>query len=112
MPLLPNSVVLVSQNQRGELSIGDSHEYDETEEPFDKPEIDALILAELRRFLRWPELEIASRWHGFYVKHATQPWVVLRPEADCTVVTGLGGAGMTLCFGLAEQVVAETLGEA
>ena len=36
--------MLVSQNGRGELTIGDSHEYGDQIEPFDKTEIDEWIL--------------------------------------------------------------------
>jgi FAD dependent oxidoreductase TIGR03364 len=77
----------------------------------DKPEIDALILRYLETFLRAPNLRIAARWHGVYAKHPTEPYRVARPAPGVTVVTGLGGAGMTLSFGLAEQVVRENLGE-
>jgi FAD dependent oxidoreductase TIGR03364 len=99
--------VLASQNGRGELVLGDSHEYGTAIEPFDKPEIDAMILAYLERFLVAPQLRIAARWHGTYVKHVSEPYFVARPADGVTVVTGLGGAGMTLSFGLAEQVVAQ-----
>jgi FAD dependent oxidoreductase TIGR03364 len=103
--------VMASQNGSGEVVIGDSHEYDDAIEPFDKPEIDALILRYLETFLRVPDLRIAARWHGNYVKHPTDPYRVARPAPGVTVVTGVGGAGMTLSFGLAEQVVRENLGE-
>jgi FAD dependent oxidoreductase TIGR03364 len=104
--------VLVSQNERGELTLGDSHEYGDAIEPFDNPRIDELILAYLRIFLTIPDLTIAARWHGIYVKHPTAAYVVARPTPQTLAVTGVGGAGMTLSFGLAEQVVTDWLGSA
>ena len=103
--------VLVAQNREGELTLGDSHEYDNSVDPFDKIEIDELILGYLRTFLHAPELRIASRWHGVYAKHPDDSVVVVHPMPQVTVVTGVGGAGMTLSFGIAEQVVIRELGE-
>jgi D-hydroxyproline dehydrogenase subunit beta len=103
--------VLVSQNGRGELTIGDSHEYEDQIEPFDKAEIDEWILSYLNSFLDAPDLRIATRWHGTYARHKSEPYVVIRPAPAVTAITGVGGAGMTLSFGLAEQVVARELGE-
>jgi len=103
--------VLVAQNGHGELTIGDSHEYGDAIEPFDKTEIDEWILRYLETFLEVPNLRIASRWHGTYVKHPGEPYLVIQPAPGSTAITGLGGAGMTLSFGLAEQVIARELGE-
>jgi FAD dependent oxidoreductase TIGR03364 len=102
--------VLVSQNGRGELTLGDSHEYGDAIEPFDNPRIDELILAYLKTFLRAPDLTVAARWHGTYVKHPTAAYVAARLTPQALAVTGVGGAGMTLSFGLAEQVVIDWLG--
>jgi FAD dependent oxidoreductase TIGR03364 len=102
--------VMAAQNGRGELVLGDSHEHFEEIEPFDKQEIDDLILAYLRTFLAAPDLRIASRWHGTYAKHRSAPYFIARPADGVTVVTGVGGAGMTLSFGLAEQVAAQLEG--
>jgi FAD dependent oxidoreductase TIGR03364 len=99
--------VMASQNGRGELILGDSHEYGEAIEPFDKAHIEELILKYLDQFLVAPKLRIQGRWHGTYVKHPSEPYFVSRPVDGVTVVTGLGGAGMTLSFGLAEQIATQ-----
>ncbi|REK17757.1 MAG: TIGR03364 family FAD-dependent oxidoreductase [Planctomycetota bacterium] len=97
--------VMASQNGRGELILGDSHEYGDDIEPFDKPEIDRLILDYLNTFLDVPDLEIAARWHGIYAKHKSDGYFVAHPAPGATVVNAVGGAGMTLSFGLADEVV-------
>jgi D-hydroxyproline dehydrogenase subunit beta len=102
--------VMVSQDGPGELVIGDSHEYGAAIEPFDKPSIEALTLEYLNRFLDVPELRLKYRWHGLYVKHPSDPYVILNPEDGVTVVTALGGHGLTMSFGVAERVVQQTLG--
>lgn len=103
--------VMASQNGRGEVVIGDSHEYGDAIEPFDKTEIDTLILGYLRTFLDIPGLRIAARWHGTYAKNRDGACHVAEPERGVIAVTGVGGAGMTFSFGLAERVVREQLGE-
>lgn len=103
--------VLASQNSHGELILGDSHEYGDAIEPFDKAGIDELILDYLKTFLDVPGMVVASRWHGIYVKHPSEAFVVARIAPDTLAVSGVGGAGMTLSFGLAEQVVNDWLGE-
>ena len=75
--------VMAAQNGGGEVVIGDSHEYGAAIEPFDKPAIDQMILDYLNRFVRLPDLQIAARWHGVYVKHPTEPFVVAKPAPAC-----------------------------
>jgi glycine/D-amino acid oxidase-like deaminating enzyme len=101
--------VMMAQNGLGELVIGDSHEYGLTPDPFDKEEIDRLILDYLATFARAPDLRVAARWHGIYPKLTDgRTELVLQPEPNVTIINGLGGAGMTLSFGLTEEVVRGT----
>jgi len=99
--------VLASQTAAGELTLGDSHEYGDAIDIFDKPAIDELVLRYLRTFLDIPRLEIRSRWHGVYAKHPTKTYLVEKPLPGITAVVGLGGNGMTLSFGVAETVIQE-----
>lgn len=97
--------VLLSQNNYGELIIGDSHEYANTIEPFDNEVINELILGYLRSFVKLESLQITERWHGVYAKAQKNINLVTEPAPGVTIVNGLGGAGMTLSFGLAEELI-------
>ena len=98
--------VMVSQNQAGELTIGDSHEYGLTHDPFDKQFINQLILDYLKKFARFKDEKIIETWNGIYPKLTNgQTQLVTEPEQGVTVINGLGGAGMTLSFGLCEQLI-------
>lgn len=99
--------LLVSQTEQNELTIGDSHEYGDVVDIFDKPEIDRLILDYARTFLQAPCLDILQRWHGVYAKHPKKPFVSLEAAEGIRIVTAPGGSGMTLSFGIAEQTVSE-----
>jgi D-hydroxyproline dehydrogenase subunit beta len=97
--------VLLGQNENGELIIGDSHMYGKTVEPFDEEKINHVILAYLKSFTAIGDLQITERWHGIYPKLQGGTDLILRPESGVTIVNGLGGAGMTLSFGIAEEVI-------
>jgi FAD dependent oxidoreductase TIGR03364 len=99
--------VMMSQNALGELIIGDSHEYGWNPSPFDKVKINNWILDYLKRFARVPSFEMAETWHGVYAKLPGHTEWVAHPEATITLVNALSGAGMTLSFGLAEEIIAQ-----
>lgn len=98
--------VMVSQNNAGELTIGDSHEYGLTHDPFDKAFINEMIGAYLRSFARFKDHTITATWNGIYAKLTNgDSHLFMSPEPGVFVFNGLGGAGMTLSFGIAESVV-------
>lgn len=98
--------VMVSQNQKGELTIGDSHEYGDTLDPFDKVYINELIIKYLSRFASFKSGKVIETWNGIYPKMTNgETEIVIQPQNGVTVINGLGGAGMTLSFGLCEQII-------
>jgi FAD dependent oxidoreductase TIGR03364 len=98
--------VMVSQNGMNELTVGDSHEYGGTHDPFDNANINQLILDYLKRFARFANEEIKETWNGVYAKHAGgEPYLFMSPGNGVYILNGLGGAGMTLSFGLSETLL-------
>ena len=95
--------VMASQNEAGEVILGDSHDYEAPLDPFESEAIDDLILAYARRMLRLPDWSIAARWHGVYAKGPDPIHFAAEPQPGCHVMGSPGGAGMTLAFGLAER---------
>jgi glycine/D-amino acid oxidase-like deaminating enzyme len=98
--------VMVSQNAEGELTVGDSHEYGLVHDPFNKQFINALILDYIKRFSSFKDYQTIQTWNGTYPKITNgKTDFIYSPEQGVTIVNGLGGAGMTLSFGLAEEVL-------
>lgn len=95
--------VMVNQNDEGELVIGDSHEYGYGFDPFNRDEVNTLILAYLGSFLKMEELKIKETWYGVYSKHPDKTEFIADPMNGVRIITGLSGAGMTFSFGLANE---------
>jgi len=102
--------VMISQNGLSEITIGDSHEYGLVHDPFDRDEINQLIIHYLHSFTQIQDLEIAQTWNGIYPKLKGKTEFVTSPEAGVHIINGLSGAGMTLSFGLCEEVVGGVTG--
>jgi FAD dependent oxidoreductase TIGR03364 len=98
--------VMVSQNGRGELTIGDSHEYGLTHDPFDKSFINRMILDYLKKFADLKDWSVIENWNGIYTKQTNgDPHIFVSPAPGVYILNALAGAGMTLSFGLADEIV-------
>jgi FAD dependent oxidoreductase TIGR03364 len=98
--------VMVSQNDQGELTVGDSHEYGLTFDPFDKTFINGMVMNYLNEFAITDNWQLIQSWHGIYPKMTNGDTnVFLQPDKNVYIINGLGGAGMTLSFGFAEECV-------
>jgi glycine/D-amino acid oxidase-like deaminating enzyme len=98
--------VMVSQNSDGELTVGDSHEYALDFEPFDKIEINTMILNYLKKLMHIDQWEMTQSWNGIYpimTNGATD--LFLNPEQGVYILNGIGGHGMTMSFGFAEEMI-------
>ncbi|MEI8111696.1 MAG: TIGR03364 family FAD-dependent oxidoreductase [Chitinophagia bacterium] len=97
--------VMVSQNHLGELTVGDSHEYGRTFDPFDNAAINNLILEYLETFMKSGSWKLLQTWNGIYPKMSNgETDIFLEPKPGTFIINGLGGAGMTLSFGYAEEI--------
>ena len=100
--------VMLSQNESGEITIGDSHEYGLAPDPFDRQQINDLILDYLKTFAHLKTPTLVQSWNGVYAKLTNGDHdLFFSPESGVHVLNGVSGAGMTLSFGLAEEKVRE-----
>lgn len=95
--------VMASQFESGEVILGDSHEYGDDISPFDKIEIDELMIRELKKVIRLDDWTIKEKWHGIYAKHPDLPVYEKEINETVSLFVGTGGAGMTMSFGLADR---------
>ena len=103
---------MAAQNGAGEITIGDSHEYGLSPDPFDKKYINDLVLAYLSSFATFSGNYVYETWNGVYAKLTDgNANLVLHPEEGVTNINGLGGAGMTLSFGVCDEVVKKGLNQ-
>jgi len=118
LPALPevalrfDSHLLVTQRAGGELTIGDTHHsglplpFDIDETPFEylKARVETILGTELPTIRR--------RWSGVYGRLPTGDLCLRRQIHDrATLVTGLGGRGMTISPAVAETTFEILLGE-
>jgi len=98
--------VMISQHELGEITLGDSHEYGFTFDPFDDHYINKLIINYLHGFMQASDWVINATWNGVYPKMTDgSSWYFNQVLQDIYVLNGLGGAGMTLSFGVAEKLI-------
>ena len=98
--------VMVSQNMQGELTVGDSHEYGLDFDPFDKNYINQLILDYLKNLVNIDQWKLTETWNGIYPKMTNgKTELHLEVEKGVHIVNGIGGNGMTLSFGFAEEII-------
>ena len=97
---------MVSQNDDGELIVGDTHEYGLTFDPFDRAHLNKYVLDYLATFMHISDWKLTQTWNGIYPKMTDgKTEVFLNPLKDVYAINGVGGAGMTLSFGLAEELI-------
>ncbi len=102
--------ILLSQHASGEFIIGDSHDDDPNPSPFNSEAVDTVILHHLADMTVPLDLRITRRWQGVYVNPPKGESTILHPADSVWIITGLGGAGMTLSLGLTAKWLGETFG--
>lgn len=100
-----NMHLIAVQKSNGGFIIGDSHEYLEEVDPFEKQEINDLQLLELNNVLSFKSWQNLQRWIGYYPWSEKSPTIVERVNDNLTVVLVNRGKGMTISFALAEKFV-------
>ncbi|MEV6240578.1 FAD-dependent oxidoreductase [Lentzea sp. NPDC051838] len=102
--------LMFTQLPDGSLTIGDTHHYSLTVDPYRPERLDDLVLTETARLLGVPALQVLERWRGIYAS-APEPFLTATPAAQVRAVSVTSGIGMTTALGLAPAVLDDLLQE-
>lgn len=109
--LLEAGVHLIAvQSANGSLVVGDSHEYGESPDPYQRKAIDDLILTAFHETLPGFAGAITERWTGTYAWSPDRPWFTEEVTNGVHLSVVTSGAGMSTGFAIGEQVVGQALG--
>lgn len=96
--------LMFTQLPDGDLTIGDTHSYGRTLEPYQPEELDELVLAQAAELLGVQRLDVRERWRGVYAS-APEPFLIASPADGVRVVSVTSGIGMTTALGIAPTVL-------
>ena len=95
----------------GSLVVGDSHDEGQTPDPFVSERINHLILREMENILALGPYRVSETWVGTYAKARDRWRITDAPDAQTRIVIVTAGCGASTAFGIAEETVADLLGE-
>jgi D-hydroxyproline dehydrogenase subunit beta len=102
--------LIVVQSADGSLVVGDSHDYDESPDPFSCEAVDALILDEFRMALGIEPPRTIGRWIGTYASSPDRAVLIDAPEANVRIAIVTSGAGASTGFAIGEELVESLFG--
>ncbi|MGO9934132.1 MAG: TIGR03364 family FAD-dependent oxidoreductase [Steroidobacteraceae bacterium] len=102
--------LIVVQSADGSLTVGDSHHYAPTPDPFADERIDQLILEEFKAASGRPAPAVLERWTGTYASAADRTMFIDAPAPDVRLVMVTSGSGASTGFALGEEVIADLFG--
>jgi FAD dependent oxidoreductase TIGR03364 len=96
--------LMLTQRPDGSVVLGDTHQYDQTHQPFDDEGVAELLLREGSRLLG-SQLTVRRRWRGTYAESPVTDFLIAQPHPGTRVVSVTSGIGMTTALGLAPAVL-------
>ncbi len=103
--------LIAVQGADGSLVVGDSHHYVATPDPFQPRAVDDRMLAELSATLSIPQPEVIERWIGVYPSGPDTAFHET-PMDGVRLVMVTSGTGASTGFAIAEETLADLLGDA
>ncbi|WP_067183690.1 TIGR03364 family FAD-dependent oxidoreductase [Microtetraspora niveoalba] len=101
--------LMLTQRPDGDLTLGDTHLYGRTLDPFSTEALDEAVLDQAARLLGTGPLKVVERWRGVYAAAPEHDFLVEAPAPGVRVVAVTSGVGMTTALGLAPRVLDDLL---